>query len=166
MIEIEIPRFLEVKLDEVNLISNSGGIYLFFGQSGDILYIGKAQKLKTRIKAHLGGLSNTNSYYNEFYLIKYFLVNSPLERDIYETFLINKLQPIYNKSKIYYEAQVLGEGNFEKEKVNVENPKPECAYLFENFKGSRESFKKLTEKYPEEYWQYQVYAVKCLCCDD
>lgn len=103
MIIIEIPRDdICINVDDyANIPAGMGGIYRFYGDSDNILYVGKTNDLKRRIKDHIESLTNTINLSHGFYTVKCFYVDCPVERDIYETWLINKLKPPLNSQKTY-----------------------------------------------------------------
>lgn len=79
-----------------------GGIYKLFSKDKTLLYIGKAKNIRRRIHQHL--MSEDGSLYDYRTHIKgcsYFIVDDPVARDIYETYMINKLKPKLNSSKVY-----------------------------------------------------------------
>lgn len=84
--------------DQVELIPKARkGIYLFTGENNEILYIGKANDLNSRVNAHLKGVTNTKDYHQHFnnvcimYLDNYKDVVEFVEKD-----LIRTLKPKYN----------------------------------------------------------------------
>lgn len=92
-----------VNINKVNMIPNKSGIYKFYGDNYELLYIGKAKYLKTRIKQHLGNNreNNTKLIKHNFKKVNYILIEDPVDRDIIETYLINLLKPKLNISKVY-----------------------------------------------------------------
>lgn len=78
-----------------------GGIYVFKSMLDEVLYVGKATSLRERIRQHIEGKTHTHEYYRQFFRVEYFVCESPLEREIYETYAINVLSPKYNVYKVY-----------------------------------------------------------------
>jgi len=124
MITITIPNFdIELPVDEVNNIpKNKAGIYLFYGANNDLLYIGKTKLLRQRIRQHLlSNDINTELLRHHFVFVRCIYVDDSLERDIYETYMVNTLRPLFNIDKVlvdkrnkkdlrkYYEPEVLAE---------------------------------------------------------
>lgn len=67
------------------------------------LFVGKARKLRQRIKKHFeDNVSPVKHHRDEVYKIEVCVVNDPMERDIYETYAINTLQSKYNIEKVFY----------------------------------------------------------------
>lgn len=120
MININIPSDkIEIVWNELRFIHNPqngtksieqlkaipddiSGIYKLFSKDKTLLYIGKAKHIRRRIHQHL--MSEDGELYDYRIHIKgfsYFVVDDPVERDIYETYMINKLKPKLNSSKVY-----------------------------------------------------------------
>lgn len=82
---------------------DKGGIILFFNKDEELLFVGKARKLRPRVKKHFEDqVSPLKKYRDEIYKIAVILVEDPMERELYETFIINKLQAKYNIDKVFY----------------------------------------------------------------
>ena len=83
---------------------DKGGIFLFFNKNDELLFVGKARKLRQRIKKHFeDSVSPIKMHRNEVYRIDICLVEDPMEREIYETYIINELKSKYNVDKVFYE---------------------------------------------------------------
>ncbi len=82
---------------------DKGGIFLFYNINDELLFVGKARKLRQRIKKHFeDNVSPIKMHRDEVYRIDICLVEDPMERDIYETYIINTLQSKYNIEKVFY----------------------------------------------------------------
>lgn len=82
---------------------DQGGIFMFYNDSNELLFVGKARKLRQRIKRHFTDkVSLMRSNRNEIFKIDVCLVESPVDREIYETYLINELESKYNVEKVFY----------------------------------------------------------------
>ena len=82
---------------------DKGGIFLFFNINDELLFVGKARKLRQRIKKHFEDtVSPIKMHRDEVYKIDICLVEDPMEREIYETYIINQLQSKYNVDKVFY----------------------------------------------------------------
>ncbi|WP_078544922.1 nucleotide excision repair endonuclease [Litchfieldia alkalitelluris] len=83
---------------------DKGGIFLFFSNRDELLFVGKARKLRQRIKKHFeDNVSPIKNHRNEVYRIDVCVVEDPMEREIYETYAINTLQSKYNVDKVFYQ---------------------------------------------------------------
>lgn len=80
---------------------DTGGVYTFIGVDDLPLYVGMTDNLGRRISAHLNGWGSLDIYnYNRKELkVSYFEEDQLIYRDIYESYLIHTLDPIYNLSK-------------------------------------------------------------------
>ncbi|WP_047984309.1 nucleotide excision repair endonuclease [Ornithinibacillus californiensis] len=82
---------------------DKGGIFLFFNINDELLFVGKARKLRQRIKKHFEDtVSPIKMHRDEVYRIDICLVEDPMEREIYETYIINELKSKYNVDKVFY----------------------------------------------------------------
>ena len=82
---------------------DKGGIFLFYNINDELLFVGKARKLRQRIKKHFEDtVSPIKMYRDEVYRIDICYVEEPMDREIYETYIINKLKSKYNIEKVFY----------------------------------------------------------------
>lgn len=89
---------------DFHLISrDKGGIFMFYNDSGELLFVGKARKLRPRIKKHFEDtVSDIKNHRNEVSKIEVCIVEDPVDREIYETYIINKLKAKYNTEKALF----------------------------------------------------------------
>uniref|UniRef100_UPI003EC01942 nucleotide excision repair endonuclease n=1 Tax=Bacillus cytotoxicus TaxID=580165 RepID=UPI003EC01942 len=82
---------------------DKGGIFMFYNINDELLFVGKARKLRQRIKKHFeDNVSPMKLYRDEVYRIDACIVEDPMEREIYETYTINELQAKYNVDKVFF----------------------------------------------------------------
>ena len=82
---------------------DKGGIFLFYNINDELLFVGKARKLRQRIKKHFeDNVSPIKNHRDEVYRIDVCIVDEPMDREIYETYIINTLQSKYNIEKVFY----------------------------------------------------------------
>ena len=82
---------------------DKGGIFMFYNEAGELLFVGKARKLRQRIKRHFEDqVSPMKPHRKEVYQIDVCVVESPMEREIYETYIINEYQAKYNIDKVFF----------------------------------------------------------------
>lgn len=106
MIDIKIPELSDkykVPMDLKSLPRNVGGLYFFYSQFDELLYLGRSKDLYNRVRNHLSGLSNTKGFYKSFHYVRYFINESIFEQEIYA---INILKPKFNISRSYQEDPV------------------------------------------------------------
>ncbi|WP_127580416.1 nucleotide excision repair endonuclease [Paenibacillus koleovorans] len=81
-----------------------GGIFMFYNEAGELLFVGKARKLRPRIKKHFEDtVSAVKDHRGEITRIEVCLVEDPVEREIYETYIVNKQRAKYNVDKVLYQ---------------------------------------------------------------
>ncbi|MGM0875712.1 MAG: nucleotide excision repair endonuclease [Bacillota bacterium] len=98
-----VIKSIEGFIDIHEIPRDKGGIILFYNINDELLFVGKARKLRQRVKKHLEDtVSPIKDHRDEVYRIDVCVVEDPMERDIYETYIINKLQAKYNIDKVYY----------------------------------------------------------------
>ncbi|KAF0819885.1 putative protein YurQ [Bacillus sp. ZZV12-4809] len=82
---------------------DKGGMILFFDAKEDLLFVGKARKLRQRVKKHFeDNVSPIKNHRDDVYKIAVIYVEDSMEREIYETYIINALQAKYNIDKVFY----------------------------------------------------------------
>ncbi|QWH10758.1 hypothetical protein EXW38_05000 [Bacillus mycoides] len=68
-----------------------------------VFFVGKACKVIQRIKKHFeDNVSPIKNHRDEVYRIDVCIVEDPMEREIYETYMINEFQAKYNVDKVFY----------------------------------------------------------------
>ncbi|MFF2448069.1 nucleotide excision repair endonuclease [Neobacillus sp. NPDC058068] len=102
--KVEAPLSSVYGFTDYNKIPrDKGGIILFFNADDELMYVGKARKLRPRVKRHFEDtVSPIKSYRDEVYKIAVIVVDNPMEREIYETYAINTLHAKYNVDKVFY----------------------------------------------------------------
>ncbi|WP_226526916.1 nucleotide excision repair endonuclease [Metabacillus niabensis] len=82
---------------------DKGGVILFYNRQDELLFVGKARKLRQRVKKHLEDtVSPLKNHRDEVFRIDVSIVEDPMEREIYETYIINTLQAKYNVDKVFF----------------------------------------------------------------
>ncbi|MGF7047876.1 excinuclease UvrABC nuclease subunit [Paenibacillus sp. DS2015] len=80
-----------------------GGIFMFYNDNEELLFMGKARKLRPRIKKHFEDtVSPMKMHREEVTKIDVCLIESPVHREIYETYIVNELQAKYNVDKVLF----------------------------------------------------------------
>lgn len=80
-----------------------GGIFMFYNSKGELLFVGKARKLRPRIKKHFeDSVSPIKDHRNEVARIEVCVVDDAVHREIYETYIIHELKAKYNVDKVFY----------------------------------------------------------------
>lgn len=89
--------------DYMRIPRDKSGIYMFFNNNDELLFAGKARKLRQRIRKNFeDNVSAIKLYRDEVYKIAVCFVEDPVDREIYETYIINRLQAKYNVDKVFF----------------------------------------------------------------
>lgn len=94
MLSLNLPEPGFVRLRNKNIIPDYGGVYAFYSEEGYLLYIGKTKNFRQRSDYHL-----TDGYKNFIFFMETYRLDEKLDREIYETYLINKWMPLLNIRK-------------------------------------------------------------------
>ncbi|MGM0845619.1 MAG: nucleotide excision repair endonuclease [Bacillota bacterium] len=98
-----VIKSVEGFIDLHEIPRDKGGMILFYNINDELLFVGKARKLRQRVKKHLeDNVSPLKPHREEVYRIDVSFVEDAMEREIYETFMINTLQAKYNVDKVFY----------------------------------------------------------------
>ena len=84
--------------EKLSLVPNKPGCYLMKNNNGNIIYVGKAKKLKNRLSSYFRGkhYGKTAKLVGEIADFEYIVVSSETESLILEINLIKKYDPKYN----------------------------------------------------------------------
>ncbi|RUL52154.1 MULTISPECIES: nucleotide excision repair endonuclease [Lysinibacillus] len=90
-------------IDFHKITREKGGFFLFYNKANEVLFVGKARKIRQRIKKHFeDNVSPMKNHRDEIYKIEVYEVEDAMEREIYETYAINFLRAKYNVDKVFY----------------------------------------------------------------
>lgn len=82
---------------------DKGGIFMFYNNRQELLFVGKARKLRPRIKKHFeDSVSPIKMHRDEVTKIEVCVVEEPVHREIYETYIIHELKSKYNIDKVFF----------------------------------------------------------------
>ncbi|GGF93079.1 hypothetical protein GCM10010912_42610 [Paenibacillus albidus] len=82
---------------------DKGGIFMFYNDKDELLFVGKARKLRPRIKKHFEDtVSVIKDHRDEVTKIEVCIVDDAVDREIYETYIVNTLRAKYNVDKVLY----------------------------------------------------------------
>lgn len=82
---------------------DKGGILMFFNDNEELLFVGKARKLRPRLKKHFeDNVSPIKNHRDEVTKIVICMIQEPVDREIYETFIIHELKAKYNVDKVFH----------------------------------------------------------------
>lgn len=82
---------------------DKGGIIMFYNDEDELLFVGKARKLRQRVKKHFeDNVSPIKLHRKDVTKVEILVVEDPMEREIYETYIINMRRAKYNVDKVFY----------------------------------------------------------------
>ena len=89
-------------IDEIgNLPYGVQGVYALYNQQMKLMYIGKSSDMRPRIASHMCGNTHTKEVCHNFALFRFCEVPDIVDREIYETYYINRWKPLLNKDKTF-----------------------------------------------------------------
>lgn len=93
-------KFSGYKLNQKNIIPDSPGVYKFFNESQQLIYVGKAKSLKKRVASYFNKSANhsrkTHKLVSEICYFDFTIVNSEFDALLLENNIIKEEQPKYN----------------------------------------------------------------------
>lgn len=101
--EVEITPYFGF-IDFHKITRDNGGIFFFYNEKNELLFVGKARKIRQRIKKHFeDNVSPVKDHRNEIHKIEIYEIEDAVEREIYETYAINEFKAKYNVEKVFFE---------------------------------------------------------------
>ena len=101
--DVEITPYFGF-IDFHKITRDKGGIFFFYNEKNELLFVGKARKIRQRIKKYFdGNVAPLNNHKHEVHKIEVYEIEDPMEREIYETYAINQFQSKYNIDKVFFE---------------------------------------------------------------
>lgn len=103
------PGDIEIKpyygfIDFHKITREKGGLFFLYNEKNELLFVGKARKIRQRIKKYFdGNIAPLNNHKHEVHKIEIYEIEDAMEREIYETYAINTLRAKYNVEKKFYE---------------------------------------------------------------
>lgn len=84
---------------------DKAGVFMFYDAQDRLLFVGKARKLRMRIRKHFeDNVSDIKNHRDDVHKIVVLVVDNPMERDIYETYIINTLEAKHNTDKAFFRS--------------------------------------------------------------
>ena len=82
---------------------DKGGIFMFYNVNNELMFVGKARKLRQRIKKHFeDNVSVIKNNRDEVDKIDVCIIDDPVHREIYETYIVNEHKAKYNVDKALF----------------------------------------------------------------
>ena len=85
--------------EKIDMLPESPGVYMYFDKEGTIIYIGKAKRLRRRVRSYFNRehtVARTNVLVRNIADLKYIVVNSEEDALHLENSLIKENKPRYN----------------------------------------------------------------------
>lgn len=95
-----------IAVDNINGLATGPGVYYFHDKKGKIIYVGKANNIRRRVKSHFSNNKPTNQkqeFLKKIYRVSYRETATELMAFILESIEIKKIWPEQNKSQKRYE---------------------------------------------------------------
>lgn len=93
-------------IDFHEITREKGGLFFFYNEKNELLFVGKARKVRQRIKKFFdGNVAPVNNHRDEIFKIEVYEIEDPMEREIYETYAINTFKAKYNVDKVFFERE-------------------------------------------------------------
>lgn len=93
-------------IDFHEITREKGGLFFFYNEANQLLFVGKARKVRQRIKKFFdGNVAPINNHRDEIFKIEVYEIEDPMEREIYETYAINTFKAKYNVDKVFFERE-------------------------------------------------------------
>ena len=91
-------------IDFHKITREKGGLFFLYNEQNELLFVGKARKVRQRIKKYFdGNVAPLNNHKHEVHKIEVYEIEDAMEREIYETYAINTLRAKYNVDKRFFE---------------------------------------------------------------
>ena len=101
--DIEITPYYGF-IDFHKITREKGGLFFLYNKENELLFVGKARKIRQRIKKYFdGNVAPLNNHKHEVHKIEIYEIEDPMEREIYETYAINQFKSKYNIDKVFFE---------------------------------------------------------------
>jgi DNA polymerase III subunit epsilon len=95
---LKISKVRNIKFKPINLDDDNidGGIYRLYDDSGEVIYVGKSNNLKRRLRQHLGKDTNTAYFIDEVKKANWLEEPDPVFQGLLEGVFIAYHRPKYN----------------------------------------------------------------------
>ena len=99
-----LPAHLNTNLSPgiIDALPEKTGVYYFFNEHHELIYVGKSKNIKSRIRAHLNNFDNLKAMElrNEIANIEYMLTGSELISMLLESAEIKRRKPYFNRAQL------------------------------------------------------------------
>ncbi len=87
---------------QIQSLPEKTGVYFFYGENRELLYIGKSCNIRKRVHSHFRGMMNApleRAWKEQVHHIEFEVTGSELIALLYESHLIKEQQPLYNRDQ-------------------------------------------------------------------
>lgn len=99
-----LPSHLNSNLspEVINALPTKTGVYYFFNEHHELIYVGKSKNIKSRIRAHLNNFDHLKAIElrNEITFIEYVITGSELISMLLESAEIKRHKPYFNRAQV------------------------------------------------------------------
>lgn len=96
--ESKLPA--NISLELLHSLPEETGIYFFYNQTGDVIYVGKSKNIRKRVLEHFAARDNKETRLQRAVCdISYEKTGSELAALLLESYQIKHLQPVYNRAQ-------------------------------------------------------------------
>lgn len=143
---------MEELTEQITCLPGMAGVYFFYDDKDELIYIGKSINIKKRVQQHFTGKDRKSLKIQQTtQRISYEVTGSELIALLHESDMIKKYQPLYNRSQrrtVVQYGLYLGQFNAYKALVIKKVTEGENEITtFSTFRQARESLFRITEKY-------------------
>lgn len=159
------------------------GVYYFHDEKHQVIYLGKAKNIKSRVASHFTGAATSWSRQNfksKIYAISYELTGSELIALLYESHEIKRLWPLYNRAQKYTAPnygifQYEDKNGYLRLAVNRAKPGDDRILTFKSLMDTRHYLEKKVKEYglcpklcglqkaPQACFDYQIKLCEGAC---
>lgn len=166
---INSSKFYHIDASVIKNLPEASGVYYFYNQNGDIIYIGKSKNIKTRVFSHFSNEKSVKALkmVDEIHHISYELTGSELIALLLESAEIKSHKPKYNRQQrraanhygIYTFTDEFGYICFKADDNKKGNP----IASFNSVKDARKRLYELSEKHNLCQKLCELYETKSSC---
>lgn len=98
-------HFMSIEELDNKLKKSDSGIYFIKDYNDNIIYVGKAFSIKSRVLAHFNSYSNIEEYVHLFNKVAYLIEDSLLKRSLLQVTYMIKYKPVLKQKKYKKNSQ-------------------------------------------------------------
>jgi len=145
------PSYSPVQ-EKINALPDQTGVYYFFDANGDLLYVGKSNNIKDRVRSHFNDFSNNRRLrlLEQIHDISYEITGSNIIALLLESEEIKKHKPTFNKAQrrdnnLFHVNKYMDSEGYMNLTINRDKDSSSTIHSFDNFREAKHFLEKLTE---------------------